>query len=77
MQIERALGVLILASCAYYVKWFDRAGKKLPVFSRFGGTRFHFERQPIPNLAGDFCARFSAYAAYSHVGMLKPEWGQA
>ena len=72
--IPESLGNTILVSFDHFAKTFDRDGRKLSVFTRFGGTLFHYESAPIPDLVGSFIRRFAAYAALGKEGILRKEW---
>src|SRR6266850_7111709 len=70
LEIPESLGNTILLSFDHYAKNFDRSGRKLPFFKRFGGTLFHYESTPIPDLVGNFQTRFATYAAMGKTGIL-------
>ena len=73
-EVPESLGNTILVSFDHFAKTVDRDGRKLSVFKRFGGTLFHYESAPIPDLVGTFIRRFAAYAAMGKQGILRKEW---
>ncbi len=76
LEIPESLGNTILLTFDHYAKNFDRSGQRLSFFKRFGGTLFHYESAPIPDLVGNFLARFAVYAAMGKGGILRQEWVQ-